>query len=211
MPQPAGVSVCSSVNCSLVNVVMGQPYQIRILKSVSEIDEVEDLWASWQRHPNTSFDLFRLVLETRADVIRPNVLVLSRNGATEGLVLCRLEEGHLPIKIGYLTLWTPHIRSLVVLHEGSLGEITQEAAVAVVQTLMRELASGVADRVYLSHQREDSLIAKAAQHLPGLLSRDHAIVKTVHRSMKLPNEPGAFLGRMRSKHRSWIKGKGREM
>ena len=182
-------------------------YETRVLKSPAEIEEIRELWTSWQDDPNANFELFQLLLKYRKEVLRPNVVVLSRRATIEAILLGRLEHARVPMKLGYLTLWKPRVRSLIVMRGGFIGSRSEDVAQAAVKGLMDALAKGEADRIYISNQREDSPMARAALTLPGLLARDFAAARSLHRSMEIPPNPGDFLRRLKSKHRSWIKSK----
>jgi hypothetical protein len=185
--------------------------EVRVLRSASELDEVRDAWIAWQNHPNANMDLFRLVMDTREEIKQPNVVAVLRQGNVESLLLARTLEARVPFKFGYLTLWRPRIRSLDVLHEGFIGTVTDDGALAAVKALLQELDRGKADRLGLGLQREGTPLMTAVRQIPGWFSRDFAPVTALHRAMELPQAPGEFLRRMKSKHRSWLKAKTRDL
>jgi hypothetical protein len=101
---------------------------------------------------------------------------------------------------------------LVILHEGILGELDKEDSQAVVEAHFQALHRGQADVISLHALPEtfpalwDAVRARPRQTL-GAISP----IWTVHRGLTLPKEPGFLLKNMRSKHRSWVKRKEREL
>jgi hypothetical protein len=147
----------------------------------------------------------------REGVLQPNVVAVLRQGAVESLLLARTVEGRVPIKLGYLTIWRPKVRTVDVLHEGFVGTVTPDGASAALKVLMGELNRGKADRITFSEHRDDSFLVTAIRQLPGWFWRDLAPAGSSHWAMALPEAPGEFLRRMKSKHRSWIKNKTRDL
>ncbi len=143
--------------------------EVRVLRSASELAEVRDAWIAWQNHPNANMDLFHLVMETREEIKQPNVVAVLRQGTIESLLLARTLEAHVPVKLGYFTLWRPRIRSVEVLHEGFLGTVTEDGACAAVKALMQELDRGKADLLGLGQQREGSPLLAVVRQDPRLV------------------------------------------
>src|SRR3990167_8117180 len=83
------------------------------LRSRAEIERFREDWARWQTHPNSDIDFFLMILGLRPEIVRPNVLVVLRNGIPDALLAGRQEQVDVKFKIGYANLLTMKTRRLV--------------------------------------------------------------------------------------------------
>jgi CelD/BcsL family acetyltransferase involved in cellulose biosynthesis len=127
------------------------------------------------------------------------------------MVVGRLEHAVLRPSIGYARLPGVPARVLTIIHEGVLGGLTENGADAVAEKLEEALARRDVDIVSLHMLREESTLwpALRRRRIPsvGLEPPRWAI----HRELILQKEPDFLLRAMRSKHRSWVKRKEREL
>lgn len=84
---------------------MSQNISLRLLRSVPEIEQIRDIWAAWQCHPNSDVDFFLAVIQSRPNVLRPHVVLACRDGVPEAMLVARLEANTVPINFGYKTLF----------------------------------------------------------------------------------------------------------
>lgn len=176
------------------------------------ISRIRSEWERLQHHPNSDFDHYLLVCQLRSEVLHPWALSVWEGNHCRAIVAGRLEQNRLRPQLGYASLPGISVRQLAILHEGILGELDDDASEAVLAAFLQNLEQGLADMVGIHALPEAftgvwaALRSRSRQTL-GVVSP----VWTIHRGLILPEEPGFLLKNMRSKHRSWIKRKEREL
>ncbi|MFZ2446292.1 MAG: GNAT family N-acetyltransferase [Syntrophobacteraceae bacterium] len=185
-----------------------------ILKTISDLPQLQTLrvfWENWQRHPNSDFALFRLVCDLRSEVLRPHVISAERQGHSCALLMCRLERTHIVPRIGYFSRLRVPAVVLAVIHKGLIGKADRETAHLMVRELWELLSKGAADAVSFHHLSEDSPLLEALLADAPRWWCQKKPVWSVHRAMVLMDEPGFLLKNLRSKHRTWIRRKQRDL
>jgi CelD/BcsL family acetyltransferase involved in cellulose biosynthesis len=132
-------------------------------------------------------DFFRAVVESRPEVVSPYVLV-PEPGADP--IVARLEDVEVPLRLGYLTLSRPRVRSITVVPGGVPDSLEPTT---VTRTLGASLARGDADVVVLPALRADSELYAAAAQTGSLLTRPRAITPSMHWRLNLPSSYEEFL------------------
>ena len=152
-----------------------------------------------------------MVCQLRPEVESPCVGVIARNGQPQALLAGRLEKTQFAPPIGYIKPVRIPAKVMAVLHEGILGQVDDEAVLESVEYLWSLLRSGVADAIEFHHLSEDSPFLNALQlHRSGWFC-DPPPRWSVHWEMTLPAE-GAFIEhKVRSKHRTGIRKKERDL
>jgi Acetyltransferase (GNAT) domain len=180
--------------------------QARVLRTLEEIECLRGTWTALQWHPNAELDFYSLILRARAEVLRPYVIVVSRNSKPVTLVAGRVEENRLEIKIGYKVVWRPKARRITVIYGGWMGEASEEVNDVVVNQLLRSLGEEGADLVSWSGLRWKSHLQELLGRRAGWLCRDYLARANEHWTMNLPATLEEFLEkRMNKKHRYWAK------
>lgn len=185
---------------------------IKTIRSLQELETVRDYWVSWQNHPNIDFDHFKLVCQLRQETVSPYVTVIERDGRPCALLVARLEQTYFMPSIGYLKPIRIPATVLAVLYKGLLGQVNEELSEALVRHLWSFLTSGEADAVEFHHFPEHSPLLKALllHGSPWLCEKKP--MWSSHWEMALPEKEGGFLqNKVRSKHRSWIRRKQRDL
>lgn len=136
---------------------------------------------------------------------------MERDGHPCVLIVARLERTHFVPSIGYFKPVRIPAKILTVLHQGLLGQVDDEIAQALILYLRALLATKEADAVAYHQLPEDSPLLHALLSNGTRLWSEKNPASSLHWSMSLPEEPGLLLKKLRSKHRSWIKKKEREL
>lgn len=178
---------------------------IRVIRSIPELEQLRSTWESWQHHPNSDIDFYLTILGTRPEIVRPHVIVINRGGCPEAMLVGRLELKKLETKVGYASLLTKNTPTLTFLYGGLLGSSSPEGSEALVRNIMNSLSHGEADLAYFNHLKADSPLYRAAVKVPGRLSRDHCPSLRVHRSMTVPGSVEEFHRRLSVKVRKNLK------
>lgn len=193
-------NVCSSVDIQSSDSAFG----IRILSNHKAIEEIRSYWEAIQNHPNIEFDFYRLINETRTNVKAPFVLAVTKNASPIALLIGRIENSSVPIKIGYLKLPAFRLRSLDFIYGGCLGSIPEELPRQIFSTLESVYKSLNIDRIAFHGLRLDSpLLAYWRSY--SKLRRNWIVEESCHWSMQLPSRSEEVLSQLKSKHRTWIR------
>lgn len=185
--------------------------KIRMIKTVEELEAMRIDWEKRQSHPNNDFAQFKMVCQLRPEVKSPCVIVIARNGQPQALIAGRLERTQFAPPIGYLKPMRIPANVVTVLHEGVLGQMDDEVIPESVEYLWSLLRSGLADAIEFHYLLEDSPLLVALQrHRSGWFCKQNPRW-SVHWEMNIPAE-GAFIEhKVRSKHRTGIRKKEREL
>lgn len=179
---------------------------------IEAVCRIRGEWEKLQYHPNSDLDHCLLVSRLRSEVLHPCALSVWDGDQCRAIVAGRLEQNRLRPRLGYATLPGVPATVLAIVHEGILGKLNEDDSQAVVEALFQMLHQGLADVVSLHALPDtfpalwDALRARPRQTL-GVVSP----MWSVHRELTLPKEPGLLVKNMRSKHRSWVKRKEREL
>ena len=184
---------------------------LKSVSSLADLDKVQVCWKAWQDNPNSDFEHFQLICRLRSEVKAPYVIVAERNGDPCALLCARLEYSSFVPRIGYFSL--PRLPAVIlnVLYEGFLGDVDADVARSTFQYVWSLLASGMADAAVFNRLSEDSPLMHVLMDRAPQTWCEKRIAWTTHRSMTLMGDQGFLLKRLRSKHRSWIRRKQREL
>jgi len=181
--------------------------KITVIRDLAELETLRPYWEHSQYHPNSDFAQFQLVCQLRPQVLSPHVTSVQRDGEPSALLAARLEATHFTPSIGYFNPVRIPAKILTVIYQGLIGDIDDEIAQQLVHHIWTVLARGEADAVVFHQLSEHSPLLRALLvHGPKFFCEKMPIWST-HRAVTLPEEPGFLLKTMRSKHRSWIRGR----
>jgi hypothetical protein len=184
---------------------------VRTIRNFEDLQRLRASWEGWQIHPNSDFAQYWLVCQLRPEVECPHVTVIERAGQPCALVLARLERTNFTPAIGYLKPFRVRAKVLAVLYQGFLGQVDEGVAEAIVQHMWSLLASKEADVAVFHHLPQQSHLLQALlTHGPNWWCEKKRTWST-HWEMVLPEEVGFLRLKLRSKHRSSIRRKQREL
>ena len=185
---------------------------VRTARSAEEVEALRPIWDGFDRDVvNADLDYHLLVVDRGPEPTRPHVLLLEQDGAPATLVVGRVEDIRLPLKIGYKTVSRPCIRALTVSYGGVLGRVGDDAAGAVVSEIAATLRRGEADVARLRNLKVGSPLHRAARSGSGLLTKERFARPARHWRASLDGSFEAYLGRRSSKTRSNLRRYGRKL
>ena len=159
---------------------------LRIARTVQEVEEMRSPWESMQEHPLTDIDYYLEIVISRPEILRPHVVLLSSNGQPRAMMVGIIQQKPLDLKIGYKTICKPKPRSLTIPDGGLIGEQTDAVADTLVSELINTLKRGETDIVTLEVLRVDSDIYRLAKTKPSFFCRDSVSKSRRHWEMKVP-------------------------
>lgn len=173
--------------------------------------DIRPFWTKHEHHPNSDFDHFLFVCGHQPDVISPCVFSVWKNNECICVLAGRVARLTLRPRIGYFNMPGFRGRALTLIHEGLIGQPDREAAEALVKSVQQQLDSREVDIAIFSGITETSpllpSIRSADGNAIGLADKSSAL----HWELTLPAQPGALVSAMRSKHRSWIRKKAKDL
>lgn len=179
----------------------------RVIRTREEIEDIRDLWVSWQSHPNSDIDFYLTVQRLRPTIVRPHLVVVYNDGRPEAMLVGRIEHRNVECSIGYKRIFNPLARVMRFVYGGQLGSLSEETAQAAVKEVVHSLRRGEADLASFSLMRWGSPLCNVAQRMPGILGRDYLPSPQKHWSMTLGNaaewQPG--ISRKVRKNQRWKK------
>lgn len=185
--------------------------QVSTARSAEEVEALRTVWDEFERDVvNADIDYHLLLVDQSPEALGYHVLLLEGDGAPSTLVVGRVEETRLPVRLGYKTVSRPRVRALTVSYGGVLGRDDEEAAGAVVEEIVAALGRGEADVARLRNLKVGSPLHRAARSLPGRLSRDALARPTRHWRARLGGSYDEYLGRRSSKTRANLRRYGRK-
>lgn len=177
---------------------------IKTISTIKDLESLRSFWEEWQYHPNSDFDHFKLICQIRKNVKSPLVIIYEENGKPSALLAARIEKNYLEPSIGYFKPFRIPAILLTVIYEGALGHISDEQANNFIDTIWKFLSAGTIDLVTFHQLRKNSRLLQALLNHPKFKKYSVDPVWAKHWVMDLPNEPGAVLQKIKSKHRSWL-------
>jgi hypothetical protein len=177
---------------------------VRVAASRKEVEALRPAWEAMQFHPNADIDYFLTVVEAREEIERPHVIAVCEGDRPIALLIGRIEEDALEIKLGGKVLFRPWLRQLKMVYGGALGDWTEAVATAAIGEVMRLLAEGGVDLAFFNFLPKDSALFAAASSVPGFLQRGPPEPDSAHWSMTLRGSYEEFLQNLpRKKRQAW--------
>jgi Acetyltransferase (GNAT) domain len=169
------------------------------------VDEVEALRPAWQEMPvgdvDADIDYFLTVVRHRVEVVRPHVVLIERDGVPPLMIVARLEDAPLEVRLGYRVVARPKLRTLRVAFGGIVGVAGDSDRRRVLHELRRPLREGEADAVVVSQLEARGRMCSLARASAPRMCRDHAGAPAAHWSVPIPNSMEAFLAERSSRTR----------
>ncbi len=177
-----------------------------ILDSWDKLEEIQLFWNTNVVEPNAEFEHFKLVCQLRSNVIGPLVL-LAGDTTNPVILVARRERSSLRPSLGY---WRPielFPNAIVGVHGGMIGDIGSSEASEMLDEIGGLFGRREVDVATIHGVPLDSPILQALERGKRKWTLVHRSAPTPHYSMKLETNPDFLWKRMRSKHRTWLRGR----
>jgi hypothetical protein len=146
---------------------------IRIVRSLEDIEGVRAIWEALQVHPESNLDYYLESLKKDPTIVAPCVILSSAANREPVMVVGRVIETDLVFKIGYLPVYKTRGRVLSILEQGVLGDCRDQDAEHIVAVIMNLLAEGEADMAHFASLSIQSPIYIYARKSPRVLCRGY--------------------------------------
>lgn len=173
------------------------------------LEEIESIRSTWEQlhsnesypTPNANIDRFLSVVEAHGDTIQPYAMIVEHFGQPVAMIIGRIEEHKIGVKLGYLTLSCPSSRCLRIIYGGILGRPDAQLSSFLVGELTRQLRQRQFDIVYFNYLRTDTPFYQAVRETPGFLRKDHCPRMAEHWCMSVPETIDKFYSARSRGHR----------
>jgi hypothetical protein len=151
--------------------------------------------------PNADYNRYVSVIDSMDGQVEPFIMYLKRDDVPLAMVIGRTQEHPLDLKLGYLTLLRPKLKCLNVVYGGILGRPEGQVCAALIDELMAQLRSGLADMVLFHHLKTDTAFYQAVRTMPGFLTCDRFPKVDKHWRMAVPDKMDKFYASRSRGHR----------
>ena len=186
-------------------VEMDGKYQVEAVNDWEGVKKLKAFWVTKQRHPGTDFEFFNVVLQSRKEILSPCVLKVMKNEVPRGILVGRIENGSLPIRLGYAVFGRVPIRMLVIMEGEVIGtdsEVIKRQLMVFIDEIMDRERLHCALMVNI---KVPSAMIDAITSVFGNRRVCPAQGKDRHWLMSLPKTWDEFLMKRSRKHRYWLK------
>lgn len=171
---------------------MSRQISVRVIRSIPEIEDIREIWTSWQNHPNADIDFYLMICRSSPQFVHPHVLLAYRDGSPEAMLIGRIEHRRIDCKIGYRILFRPKARVLNFVYGGVLGKPSPDITHALLKSIMNLLRQREVDVAYFNVLRTDSPFWDPVTRVPGISRGGSLSTLQVHRSTMLPGSVEEF-------------------
>jgi len=160
---------------------------VRILRSVSEIESVREFWSTSPGTRDSDIDIFFLGRgQDNTDTAQPRVLALYRAGRPVALIAGKIVRREFTFRLGYFRLFKRMANVLTIPYGGLRGEASPDDCRKIVCEITKCLRNGEADVALIQYVDADSPLFRCAKTEPKFLFRDHFTPLRPHRKRTLP-------------------------
>jgi hypothetical protein len=178
---------------------------VRVARTLPEIEDLRTVWESWCDDPNADLDSYLAFAHSRPEFVRPHVIILYRDGRPDCMLLGRLENCRLKLKVGYKTLFELRARRIFFVRGGYLGNASEDNIRLIIQELRSCLQRGEADVAELQRGFPNPTVDRSILEQFNPFFRGHFSPAHEHRWLELPPKYEEFLKNLSRKSRHEIR------
>jgi CelD/BcsL family acetyltransferase involved in cellulose biosynthesis len=162
-------------------------YKVSTVRRTEDLGDLRDAWRDLQGDfVSTDPDHYLAVLEESPNAVRPHVVLLEHDGRPEAMIVARIEETRLPLRLGYGPVYQPRVRSLNVVYGGFLARDPVATANRLVDELLGALSRCEADVVFTPNLAVQSPEFVALTTRPSALRRSYLLTPKAHWRLVVP-------------------------
>lgn len=178
---------------------------VSVIGTVDQIEALRDFWKAHGRHPNVDVDYYRMLLASNSNVVRPYIIVVGPIGRPRAILIGRIEQTRMPIKIGYTTIWSPRVKTLFLAYGGLLGEESHQTCKYFISQLRATMVHREVDLVCFNQLNVESDLYQLLADETHTRGRSLVLTHNTHRSLSLASPYDSFLRRLSKKTRDNFK------
>ena len=177
---------------------------IETTETVEGVEGIRPVWESFQDHPNADIDFYLAIIACRRNVIAPFAAILKREGRPVAMIVGRIENVDVELRIGYHVVRRFGARSLSIIQGGLLGVIGTEEAKVLLQHVKGMLREKKVEVVNFSHIVMGTELQKALRKEASFFQRSVFLNAQTHRKMALPESSSTLLQETKARHKKWL-------
>lgn len=186
--------------------LMSENNEIMTVTSFEEIEAIRPIWEQMQRDeprpvPNADIDRYLSVVKTSGEDVRPHITVMKCNGRPAAIMIGRIEQRRVDLKLGYMTLYSPMLRCLSIVYGGIIGQPSAKLSEVLIGELMKKLRSREIDVLYFNRLKIETAFYQFVRKMPALLTRDYFPKVEDHWRMSIPEDIDQFYSARKRGHR----------
>ena len=185
--------------------------EIRVARSLPEVEALRELWTAWPGHRDSDIDFYLMIVQSYPEVVRPHVIALYRRGEPVAILVGRLERKQLSFRMGYLPGFRLWARCLTFVYGAIHGDASPGSTEILVRSVINSLRQDEADVALLEFVPIDTPLYQLALNLPGILGRDTLPAAQTHDRMVVPESIDHVYRRMSAKHRKNLRREVRQL
>ena len=168
-------------------------FEVSVVKTVEELNSLRTFWGKEQWHPNADLEYFATVLESRKEILRPHVVVLSREGRIVSILVGRVETKPFMTEIGYTKFRASTVRCLTFIYGGLIGDDSLDCVRALMDSVLSSLREAEVDVVFFNQLNVNSTLYRSVQQGNAFLLLDRFPISNSHWRVNLPGTFDEFL------------------
>jgi CelD/BcsL family acetyltransferase involved in cellulose biosynthesis len=179
---------------------------IEVARTVEETLALRQVWELLQSPFVTSdLDFILAYVANTPSVIRPHAVAIRDEHDPVALVSGRVEDVHLPIKLGPKTVVEPNVRALTVTYGGFMGRVDGTTAPRLLAAVAESVEPGEVDVIRLRMLTVGSPVHAAAIRGSSFLRREHFSARMLHWRAEVPGSLDEFLARRSRRRRETVR------
>ena len=165
---------------------------VSIARTIDEVEEMRESWESMQPYPIANIDYFLTLLKFRKNVVKPYVILITRNEIPEAIAVGRIENIIKTLKLKNRIIYLSKVKAIFFDIECLVGNLSIENSTIIITEAYKSLKKKEADVVAFSEVSTDSNVYKLSRAIPGFLFRDYFPKIQGHYKMTLPLSSNEF-------------------
>jgi hypothetical protein len=183
---------------------------IRVVTSVSEIEEIRGFWASSTGNRDSEIYTYLTFLKSHPETVRPHVLAVYRGGFLDAILVGRIDQTRLNCAFGYMRMGLP-AKIMYFVYGALRGNASRDNCELLLDEILKSLSRHEADAAYLNYLRDDSELCKLARAKSKWLCRDYVLLHKDHYATDLPDSVEKFYAGLSSGSRWQAKNKQKKL
>lgn len=179
--------------------------EIRVARSVEEVEVLRDAWTGWPGHRDSDIDFYLMINQAYPEILRPHVIALYRDGKPDAILVGRLDKKRISFNVGYFRGIRAQASCLTFVYGAIHGNDSRENTRVLLQEVMSCLKRKEADVAALEFVALDSALYSLALSLPSPLCRDTVPPAQAHDVLTVPESIDDIYRRMSSVRRKHLK------
>ena len=142
---------------------------IGISKNLDEIALIRTQWELKQKQesqntPDTDYNKYISVTKSVNGQVEPFVMYFKKYDKLLAMVIGRIEIKPLDLRIGYLTLCRPKVKSLSIVYGGIMGQADDTLCITLLDELTKQLKAQQADLIQFHYLKTDTSLYRLLQN-----------------------------------------------